>query len=432
MKKNYSLRNLITAVLFSVSVSGFSQVFDSGIFVLNEGGAGSNNASVSFLEYGAAQPQNNIYASVNQGQGALGDTAQSMSFNDIQAYIVLNVSNTVKIVRRDTFEYVATVSTGLANPRYIAFANGKGYITNWANAGSSTDDYIAILDLQTNTVTGTIPAPEGVERIISLNDKLYVAHQGGYGFGNTISVINPVTNQIESTITVGDVPNRMVEHEGFLYVLCGGIPSWSPDTTSGSLVKIDLATNTVVATTPFTGMNPSNLQIDEQENIYFTSDSEVYKASLSNPADYTELLSIAPQGVYGIYGMDLIDDKLYVADAVNYVSPGTAYVFSKSGVLQNEYTVGVIPNSFYRAEGTLGIPAHDNVKFAVYPNPATDRFFIKADQNAKVGIYDYSGRAIVQADYTESGIDVSSFQAGVYIVKITEGKNTATQKLIVR
>jgi len=68
----------------------------------------------------------------------------------------------------------------------------------------ANDDFVAVIDLATNTVESTIPVSEGPEHIESIDGKLYVSHKGGYGYGTTISVID-AANTVASTITVGDV-----------------------------------------------------------------------------------------------------------------------------------------------------------------------------------------------------------------------------------
>jgi YVTN family beta-propeller protein len=429
MSKNYFTRNFSTLILcLGIFTSAFAQIVPGGVFVLNEGGAGSDNASVSFLVPGQPNAITNLYTAANPG-ATLGNVAQSMSFNGDYAYIVLNVSNAVKVVNRNTFELVATVNTGLNNPRYMAFHNGKGYITNWGGA-SATDDYIAILDLETNTLTGTIPVEMGVERILTYNGKLYAAHPGGFDYNNLLSVIDPETNTVEETVEVGDIPNRMIIRDGFLYVICSGNPMWAPTETDGSLVKIDLADNAIVETTTYAGMHPSNLNIDTEGNFYFTSDADIFKASLTTPAVYNEIASLSAQGAYGIYGMDMIDNKLYVADAGNYVSPGTAYIYNTTGALLDSYEVGVIPNSFYKAESTMGTPGHNKAQFALYPNPAKERFYLDMD-SADIAIYDITGKEVLKGHYTASGISVSNLPLGMYMVKIVGEAGTAVKKLIV-
>lgn len=427
MKKLYSLFTL--SILFISSVS--AQTFTNGVFVLNEGGAGSNNAGLTYFPNGGTV-QNNVYATVNP-TNVLGDTAQSMGFNGNFAYIVLNISNTVKVVNRQTMQYVATISTGLNNPRYITFKNGKGYVTNWGNPTSTTDDYVAVLNLESNTVESTIAAAEGVERILELNNKLYVAHQGGYGFGNTISVINPTLNSVEQVINVGDVPNSMVEKDGILYVLCGGKPSWSGSETFGKLVKINVASNVVVGEVLFPNQHPSNLKI-AGSNMIYGIDDEVFSTALTSTTMPTvPLLTLPAQNVYGIYGMEVIDNKIYIADALNYGSQGKVYIYSLDGAILDNVTVGPLPNSFYKVTDEF-LGTGDLVAFTtkVYPNPATDVFYIQADKAVVVKLFDMSGRLVRTQDYSQNGVNVSDLKAGMYVVEIASDNAKNVQKLIIR
>jgi YVTN family beta-propeller protein len=70
--------------------------------------------------------------------------------------------------------------------------------------------------LSTYLVSSKIPVVEGPERILEYNNKIYVAHQGGYGYGKTISVINTDSNTVAATIEVGDVPNSLEIMETYM------------------------------------------------------------------------------------------------------------------------------------------------------------------------------------------------------------------------
>lgn len=320
--------------------------YDNGVIVLNQGNFGAGNASASFISQ-AWELENNIYAT-NNANGILGDTGQDIGFNNDYAYIVLNASNKIEVVNRYTFEHVASIETGLSNPRYIAFEGGKGYVTNWGDGGSASDDFVAVINLATNAVTVTIPVAEGPERIIDEDGKLYVAHKGGYGYGNTITVINSSSNTVTATINVGDVPGTLEEENGKLYVLNEGLPSWAGTETTGSLSVINLSNNTVERTVTFSGIqHPSNLAIEDNK-IFYTVDSGVYTMALNATALPTEpLFETTDQGVYGVYAFAVEDNHIYVADAGDYISNGKVYVYSTAGVLQQNYTVGVIPAGIY-------------------------------------------------------------------------------------
>lgn len=436
MKKNYSLFTIfLSLALYISSFTAFAQAtFTNGVFVLNEGGFGLNNASVSFIAQDGTL-QNNIFATVNPTQGSLGDTAQSIAINGDYLYVVNNGSEDIKVVNVTTFQYVTTITDGVAYPRYIAFYDGKAYVTNWGNGGSN-DHYVAVYNLADNTLITTIATGPGIERISEINGKLYVAHQGGFGFGNSISIINPTTNTVTATINVADVPNSMVVKDNFLYVLCGGIPSWAQtpySETFGALLKINVTTNMVVSQIDLPNMHPSNLKIDGND-LYYSVDSHIYKTTVGTTTlPTTPIIDLEPQGVYGIYGLDIIDSKIYVGDALGYITDGKTYVYATPNATPAAYTVGFLPNAFVKSK-TAPLSTGDFTKKAIsiYPNPASDVFFLTTDGNAKINLYDISGRLVNTQNYTSKGVDVSSLNAGIYLAEIIIDETREVQKIIIK
>ena len=321
--------------------------YDNGVLVLNQGGFGHGDASVSYISSDFLTQQNDIFSIVNPTI-TLGDTGQDIGIYQDLAFIVLNVSNKIEVVNRYTLAHVATISTGLDNPRYIAFSDGKGFVTNWGDGGNATDDYVAVLNLSTYTVSSSIPVAEGPERIVEENNKLYVAHAGGFGYGNTISVINASTNVLTTTVNVGDVPNSLQIKDGSLYVICGGNPSYAPTETAGSFVKINLSNNTVSNTINFpAATHPSNLVVSDND-VYYTVDDAIFKSTTSaTTLPSTSLFTTTAQGVYGVYSFAVHNNKIYVGDAGDYNSNGKVYIYSETGSLEKQYSVGVIPAGFY-------------------------------------------------------------------------------------
>ncbi len=320
--------------------------YDNGVLILNQGGFGNGNASISYLSDDLTVFQNNIFSLVNPST-IMGDTAQDIGFIDNLAYLVINGSNKIEIVNRYTMALVGTISSGLSNPRYIVFANGKGYVSNWGNGSNASDDFIAVINLTNNTVTTSIPVTEGPERMIVNNSKIYVAHGGGFGFGSSVSVVNTATNGVTS-IPVHDVPNSLKIVGNELYVLCGGKPAWTAAETVGALTRINLSTDSVINSITFAvGLHPSNLDF-ESGQLYYTVDSNVFKTTPSaTTLPTTPLFSTTAQGVYGVYSFAVKNDKVYVGDAGDYSSNGKVYVYNATGELVSNKTAGVIPAGFY-------------------------------------------------------------------------------------
>lgn len=352
MKKNYLF--LITSIFSFLAFSGFAQSYDDGVFILNEGMFGTETASVSFLS-DSGTLTNDVFTLENTGEN-IGELAQGMGFYGENAYIILGGTSEVKVVNRSTFASITTVTTGINNPRYIAFNNGFGYITNWGDPADTTDDYVAVLDLSTNTVVSTISVVEGPEEIVKTNNQLFVAHQGGYGYGNSVSVINLDDNAV-TQIAVGDIPNSIVTDDDYLYVLCGGKEAWTGEESLGKLYRIDLTDFNIVDVYDFaSGEHPNFLQVDNG-NAYYVLNNNIYNFDFSATLPTTELINTSAQNVMLSYGLSLIDNTLYLADAVDYVSDGKVITYDISGSYQNTYTVGFIPNGVYKYTMPLGIYA---------------------------------------------------------------------------
>ena len=326
--------------------------FDSGVLVLNEGNFMTPNAAISFISFDLARTQNDIFLGVNPGV-VLGDTAQSIGFNGNLAYIVVNASNKIEIVNRYTMVKVGEITAGLDLPRYIAFANGKGFVTTWGT-GEGTGR-IKVIDLGSNTVTSTIVVNDYPNKIIEHLGKLYVSHNNLGDKGKTISIINASTNSVES-ITVGDLPDTMKIEGNNLWVACNGVSDYNnaANNTSGSIVQINLVSNAIIRALPLTGpvgrINHMDLFGD---HIFYNRNSDIYKFPLTGTA-----LPTAPaftSEALNVYSLAVKNNKIFVGDTKDYVVNGAVYIYSSGeqfdpnpvGTLLKTVGVGVGPNGFY-------------------------------------------------------------------------------------
>ena len=291
--------------------------YDNGIIILNEGNFFQGNASVSYVSNDYATVENSVFYNVNSR--LLGDTAQSIAFTDELAYIVVNVSQKIEVVDRYTFESIATIDSDLTNPRYMTFANGKGYVTDWGDGGSATDDVVAIINLATNTVESSISVGEGPEQIIANDGKLFVSHKGGWSTNNIVSVIDTATNAVQ-TITVNDVPDEMIINEaGNLVVLCEGATqydsSWNViGNTTASIVKINTSTNAIISTLSFEdGVSPS-LMTYSDGTLYYQAGGKIYTMTDSATSLPTE--SIISDSFYGL----AVNDNMLYGTKTNFTA----------------------------------------------------------------------------------------------------------------
>lgn len=317
--------------------------YGPGIFVVNEGNFGSNNASVSFIDRADGQSYNDIYSQANNGV-LLGDVAQSILIHDGKAYIVVNNSSKIEVVDGITFKHSATIS-GLTLPRFMTVQGNKAYLTQWVSL--SGNGKVSVIDLATNTIGTEIPVGVLPERMLLQDNHLYVTNSND----TVVHIINTTTDAVETTVTVGDWPSYIVsDANGLLWVLCSGVPAWAGTPTAGSLVAIDPQTHAVVHDFTFPGntANPAHLCIDPSGNrLFYFYNGGVYAMGITDGNLPSTPLFPAPLGIYGM-GIDPASGMLYVADAGSFTASGWVRWHSVStGAAIDSASVGLAPNSFF-------------------------------------------------------------------------------------
>jgi serine protease AprX len=92
--------------------------------------------------------------------------------------------------------------------------------------------------------------------------------------------------------------------------------------------------------------------------------------------------------------------------------------------------------------GTLSSNSEEISKFIMYPNPTNDQFTVALKEQLSgneisISVYDILGKQILNTSFENTGrfeetIEVSSFKAGIYLVRVGDGSTFSTRKLIVR
>lgn len=344
MKKLTRIFLLMAATSFFVACSDDDDngndtplgVYDNGLFVVNEGNSNPTTPSITFIS-DAGLVEQDIFTNVNPSSPMTGSYLQSMFFDDTRAFIISGQANKVTVVNRYTFEFIASVDTNFANPRYGAVINGKAYVTNYDDYATGDDDFLTVINLADYS-TSKIALNNWSERVIEEDGKLYIAN-GYYGSGTSITVFNPVGNT-STVIELGFSPNSLEDEDGILYVMGGG-----------KLAKINMNTNQVVGTPiafPEAQSGAKNLTI-ENDKIYYTAGTSVYVMNTNaTTAPTTALLSYESTSAWGgMYGFNVNDNKIYVAEGGDFSSDSEVYVYSLTGSLLNTFPAGVGPNGFY-------------------------------------------------------------------------------------
>ena len=348
-----------------VDVSGISKDVKK-IFVLNEGGMGSNNATLDFLRISDGSYITGAFKKMNPDAAAgLGDVGNDIVIIGDEAWITVNNSGIVEVISAKDETEIAAIQ--IATPRNIAFDDKYAYVSSWAGAyatysydpstGYSTiSDYknpkgqVYRINLKTKKVEGKVEVGYQPEGLAVSNGKLYVANSGGissqlppnYAYDNTVSVIDTKTFKVEKTITaVVNLKYVYVDKTGKIYV-----------TTLGNYYDVHSGLYVINGEKVAKVADYVSVSASDGDAIYFVgTDSEYdwaatsheYKAYSVKNGTKTEITLPVSGTPYGLAAID--SSTFLVADAGDYFNPGTVSCYS-NGTKAWTVTAGVCPGHF--------------------------------------------------------------------------------------
>ena len=334
-----------------------------GMYVLNEGNMGSNNASIDYLDLDENKPTvhylRNIYSERNPNVvKELGDVGNDIKIYGSKLWIVVNVSNKVEVATADSCKRITQIN--IPNCRYLAFKDGFAYVSSYV--GPVKLDQDAPLGMVYKVDTVDLKKKDSVvvgyqpEELCIVDNKLYVANSGGYrapNYDNTLSEIDLTTFKEIRKIKVGlNLHHCQVDHYGQIWVTSRGnyndVPSriyWLYKGHNQLYEVIDSID------TPVSGLS-------------IVGDSLYYYGSAWNSATATNTISYGLINVrthqtietnlfsspevksitmpYGIM-VNPIERDFYLMDAKNYVSSGSLLHFKPDGTHDFTVQTGDIP-----------------------------------------------------------------------------------------
>lgn len=305
------------------------------VVVLNEGNFFSANGGLDVYDIKQQQVDNGVYA-------ANATVQQAVQHQD-NIYMVTNAPDGLDILNQQ-LESQAIITEGLDNPVDFAAVENTGYVSNWGDINTAfsddPDSYVAIVDLQTREVTDSVILNARPQGILSFDEQVFVALEGG----EAIAVIDTEDNSL-TEIQVPSGPSEiLVDNFGMIWVLC----------TSGSLVSINPATQAIVTSIDglTTGGFNEKLAIDGTGGfIYFLGGTNgsfsglttVYQVDLSQ-----EIVEVFIDGGFALYGIGVNPEtnEIYIGDSNAFQSTGTGFRYDVQGNKLDEFATGIGPRGF--------------------------------------------------------------------------------------
>lgn len=304
------------------------------VFILNEGNFQRGNATLDVYDPEAQTVESGVFSRINNEP--VGDVLQSMTRTEDAMYLVVNNSQHVKVLDPTTLTQTARIDS-LTSPRHLLpVSERKAYVSDlYANA-------ISIVDLESNTVTGTIPLPGWTEEMILADGSVFVTNLRK----PTLYRINPNTDQIVDSLTLPAPAGKIFQHrDGNLWVAC----PFDPITQrTGELVEIDPEENLLLRQFGVPSESgPSDIALHPTKDILYFLTGDGLFAYILAESELPNVPLIPADGAlfYGM-GVDPNNGDIYLADAIDYVQQGVILRYNDLGELIDEFRTGIIPGAF--------------------------------------------------------------------------------------
>lgn len=347
MKFNY--KNQLGAlalifILFACNESGNEKPlgkYDTGVLILNEGSFGTNDGEIFHLDPTTGAIIENVFETENSRPyaGLLEDAV----LEEGRLYLVANTGK-VEIVNPGDFKSIGAVIGDLNQPRSLATAKGKLFISDYGPYDASyktPDSYIAVVSgLDGGTVKKKIEVSNKPEDMFTSGKYVFVA---GSEEGK-IEIIDADTEVISKTIEVEGKPVQFFEQKGDLWVY-----SFDSDKIYFQSFHVDNLTKKESRT--FDIPNATS-------RIALGEDNRMYILTSTGWPDYEDGIAVVSlfdttlipnwktgSGFYGI-GYDQERQEIYVSNSNGFQGNGEVIVYNKAGAEVKNMEVGRGPSGF--------------------------------------------------------------------------------------
>ncbi len=384
-----------------------------GVYIVNQGNFSDGNGSITWYDFSTRQAEEVL--------SDFGTIVQSIALDDDFGYIASNTSNNVDILDLSTNTRIGQIRE-VAQPRYISpVGRDKAYVTEHRGLGR-----VKVLDLksQTAAASDTIATGFKPEDIAVLGDRAYIANHG-YGRDSTLTVIDIQTDTVIGTIDLGcDGPRHLeVDQQGDLWAFCTGLTRYNSDftqileKTNGAAVVVNPQTNEVL----------SHIELDHQigssgpgQDSYYSPESEeiflIHSAGImvfeATTNTYKETIPFVGDEQVGGLVYDATERLFYIGRfdknfRIAFTQPGFVQIANRDDLSEvGRFTVGIAPAHLVlhkspqaTALDEIGVPQIVSLSSA-YPNPFNDSttltFMLEQAQHVSLRIYDALGREVAR------------------------------------
>jgi len=315
--------------------------YDTGVLIINEGSFGTNDGEVFHFNRSLGALTGSVFELENNRPFA--GLLEDIVLEEGRLYLVANTGK-IEIVDPGNFRSLGSVSGDLDQPRSLATANGKLFVSDYGpydtNYGTP-DSYVAVIsDLDGGIVKKRIEVSNKPEDLFASGKYVFVA---GSEEGK-VEIIDSEKEEVIKVLEVEGKPAQFFEQEGDLWL-------YSFDDAHVYFQSFHLDNLTKKEFRGLDIANPTN-------RIAFGEDNKIYILTSTGWPEYKDGIAVVSiydttiipkwksgSGFYGI-GYDQERQEIYLANAKGFQGIGEVSIFQKDGSLKLTIEVGRGPSGF--------------------------------------------------------------------------------------
>lgn len=262
-------------------------------------------------------------------------------------YLAANKADKIEIINKQTLESIKTIELSSAPVSVEVVDDKTAYV-------GMLDGTVSTMDLTTGEITKTLKDFQSPRDIVQVGNKIYVTNNG-FGFANTLTVIDAATFKKTDTITVGAAPSEMiVDSENRIWLVCNGKASLDGATVDkpGSLYIIDGESGTIEESiTEGIAANGAaitkRLALDEENATAYLINNGVSTIDMNT---YQITDKIIDAGNFSAIGYFPLQNHLYLGDKRGkngYGQTGKGFVYTLEGAVIDSFQAGIAPRDVY-------------------------------------------------------------------------------------
>ncbi len=340
MKRNY----LFLILIAFISCCHKDKINDlptgKGVYIVNEGNFNFGNGEVSFYDPNTNAVTNNLFQTVNGY--SLGDVAQSMFIKDSIAFVVVNNSSKIELVKLPSFQSIRTIEIAGSSPRYILpVSDSIAYVTELYS------NKIFVVNYLTGNLKTEISIPQYTEHLVQSGEYVFVEGKKIYSNPSAKGALHRIrisdNTYIDKKEFAGDAEGIAVDSNKFVWILTGAD---SASATTAAIRVFDKNFN-LLFNYSFGQLadHPTMLKVDAARGaVWYVLGKDVLMTDNFSFPGWPFIHSSATN-IYSI-GVEPVTGDVYVSDALDFVQQSRIYRYNKSGTLIHSFTAGIISGNF--------------------------------------------------------------------------------------